>query len=39
VSATSADDLYTPKLWYYNHLLFLTDQETPHSSTSSMQGE
>jgi hypothetical protein len=31
--------MYAPRLWYYNQLLFLCDQEAPHSSTSSMQEE
>jgi hypothetical protein len=34
-----AEEMYAPRLWYYNQLLFLCDQEAPHSSTSSMQGE
>jgi len=31
--------MYAARLWYYNQLLFLCDQEAPHSSTSSMQEE
>jgi hypothetical protein len=39
VSGASAEEMYAPRLWYYNQLLFLSDQEAPHSSTSSMQEE
>ena len=39
VSGAGAEEMYTPRLWYYNQLLFLCDQEAPHSSTSSMQEE
>lgn len=35
-SGTGADDLYVPKLWYYDYLLFLVDQETPSESTSNI---
>ncbi|XP_064082573.1 uncharacterized protein LOC135198678 [Macrobrachium nipponense] len=38
-SGASADDLYVPSLWYYDLLLFLKDQETPGSSTSSINDE
>ncbi|XP_066951270.1 uncharacterized protein [Macrobrachium rosenbergii] len=38
-SGASADDLYAPALWYYDLLLFLKDQETPGSSTSSINDE
>ena len=31
--------MYASRLRYYNQLLFLCDQEAPHSSTSSMQEE
>ncbi|KAL4705174.1 hypothetical protein ACJJTC_005763 [Scirpophaga incertulas] len=35
-SGASADEIYTPKLWYYRELLFLKDQEEPLPSTSSI---
>ena len=37
VSGAGAEEMYAPRLWYYSQLLFLCDQEAPHSSTSSMQ--
>ncbi|KAG8318835.1 hypothetical protein J6590_104463 [Homalodisca vitripennis] len=36
VSGMSADDVYVPKLWYFDQLLFLTDQEVPMMSKSSL---
>ena len=39
VSGAGAEEMYAPGLWYYNQLLFLCDQEAPHSSKSSMQEE
>ena len=39
MSSAGAEEMYAPGLWYYNQLLFLCDQEAPHSSTSSMQEE
>jgi hypothetical protein len=39
VSGAGAEEMYAPRLWYYNQLHFLCDQEAPHSSTSSMQQE
>lgn len=33
-SGKGADEVYTPSLWYYNHLLFTKDQEQPTSSFS-----
>jgi hypothetical protein len=39
VSSAGAEEMYAPRLWYYNQLLFLCDQEAPHNSTSSMQEE
>jgi hypothetical protein len=39
VSVAGAEEMYTPRLWYYNQLIFLCDQKAPHSSTSSMQEE
>ena len=35
-SGTGTEALYVPNLWYYDHLLFLVDQETPAQSTSSL---
>jgi hypothetical protein len=37
VSGAGAEEMYAPRLWYYNQLLFLCDQDAPHSSMSSMQ--
>ena len=31
-----ADDIYQPKLWYYDQLLFLMDQEAPMMAKSSL---
>jgi hypothetical protein len=39
VSGASAEEMYTPRLWFYNQLLFLCDQEAPDSSMASMQEE
>lgn len=39
VSGASADDIYKPKLWYYNELLFLKDQEEPLDSTSNIDDD
>jgi hypothetical protein len=39
VSGAGAEEMYSPKLWHYNQLIFLCDQEAPDSSTSSMQEE
>jgi len=39
VSGAGAEEMYAPRLWYYNQHLFLCDQEAPHSSTSSMPEE
>ena len=39
VSGVSAEEMYAPRLWYYNQLLFLCDQEASHNSTSSIQEE
>ena len=36
-AGAGAEGMYAPGLWYYNQLLFLCDQEAPHSSKSSMQ--
>jgi phage protein D len=39
VSDAGAEKTYAPRLWYYNQLLFLCNQEALHSSTSIMQEE
>ncbi|KAG8295247.1 hypothetical protein J6590_083976 [Homalodisca vitripennis] len=36
VSGMGADKVYQSKLWYYDQLLFLTDQETPMTAKSSL---
>ncbi|CAH2085195.1 unnamed protein product [Euphydryas editha] len=36
VSGAAADQIYKPKLWYYEDLLFLKDQEEALDSTSSI---
>lgn len=35
-SGASADDVYWPKLWYYDMISFLSDQEAPQKSTSNL---
>lgn len=35
-SGASADDVYRPKLWYYDMMSFLSDQDTPRESTSNL---
>lgn len=35
-SGSGEEDVYVPKLWYYNELLFLVDQELPRTSTSNI---
>lgn len=32
MSATSPDEVHVPKLWYYDLMLFLKDQEVPRQS-------
>ena len=39
MSGASAEEMYAPRLWYYNQLRFLCDHEAPQSSTSSVQEE
>jgi hypothetical protein len=39
VSGAGSAEMYAPRLWYYNQLLFLCNQEAKRSSTSSMQNE
>ncbi|XP_060847738.1 uncharacterized protein LOC132927255 [Rhopalosiphum padi] len=35
-SGASSDDVYRPKLWYYDMMNFLNDQDTPRESTSNL---
>jgi hypothetical protein len=39
VFGAGAEEMYAATVRYYKQLLFLCDQEAPHSSTSSMQEE
>jgi len=36
-SGAGADDTYTPSLWYFQELLFLTDQEIPRKGISNLE--
>lgn len=36
VSGSGTDEIYQPRLWYYNAMLFLQDQEETRSSCSSL---
>lgn len=36
-SGSGTEDVYIPKLWYFNLLIFTTNQETPRKSISSIQ--
>lgn len=38
-SGSSREDVYIPKLWYYNLLQFLDDQETPRNSRSNLSDD
>lgn len=38
-SGASTDDLYIPKLWYYNLFDFLGDQDMPSSSVSNLDDD
>lgn len=38
-SGAGSDEIYVPKLWYYDYLTFLDDQEIPSASTSNLSGE
>lgn len=38
-SGSGTEDIYKPHLWYYEHLLFLTDQETPRSTVTNIGDE
>lgn len=35
-SGSGTDDIYVPKLWYYNLLTFIIDQDVPRSSRSNI---
>lgn len=35
-SGAGTDDIYQPNLWYFQYLIFLSDQETPRESVSSI---
>lgn len=39
LSGAGADEIYQPKLWYYDNLLFLKDQETTRQTCSSMEAD
>lgn len=38
-SGSGTEDIYKPHLWYYEYLLFLTDQETPRSTVTNIGDE
>lgn len=38
VSGAGADEVYEPKIWYFQDLMFLKDQETPRGGVSNMPG-
>jgi len=38
-TGSGADDVYQPKLWYYNMLSFLDDQDTPRNSRSNIESD
>lgn len=38
-SGSGTGEIYTPRLWYYQYLTFLTDQETPRGSVSNIELE
>lgn len=38
-SGAGEDEIYCPHLWYFQHLQFLIDQETPRESTSNVEHE
>lgn len=33
----AADDIYKPRLWYFEELSFLTNQETPRQSVCNIE--
>ena len=35
-SGAGEEEVYTPKLWYFDLMLFTTDQEIPRQSVSSL---
>jgi len=38
-SGSGTDEIYIPKLWYYDSLQFLKDQEVPRESRSNISGD
>ena len=36
-SGAGADDTYTPSLWYFQELLFLTDQDVPRTGINNLE--
>ncbi|XP_068225256.1 uncharacterized protein [Palaemon carinicauda] len=38
-SSAGEEEVYVPKLWYFDLLLFTADQETPRESTSNLQDQ
>ncbi|XP_026819049.1 uncharacterized protein LOC113558324 [Rhopalosiphum maidis] len=38
-SGSGADDVYQPKLWYFNMLSFFDDQDTPRNSHSNIESD
>ena len=36
-SGAGTEELYKPKLWYYEHLLFTKSEETPRQSSSNVE--
>lgn len=36
ISAASDDDIYVPQLWYFNLMMFVTENELPAESVDSM---
>lgn len=36
-SGAGTDDLYQPHLWYFKHLVFLTDHETPRTGVGNLE--
>ncbi|XP_022162645.1 uncharacterized protein LOC111028339 [Myzus persicae] len=38
-TGSGADDVYQPKLWYFNILSFLDDQDTPRNSRSNIESD
>lgn len=38
-SGAGEDEVYTPHLWYFEHLKFLSDQEIPRESISNLEDD